>query len=58
MISCLVANNSGKGFYHAANHGTISFALNCTFVSNDEGLSRSGTWMTSIRARVNLGTSE
>lgn len=51
MISCLVANNSGKGFYHSANHGTVSFALNCTFVSNGEGLSRSGTWMTAVRAR-------
>ena len=40
LISSLVADNSGNGYYQNSNHGTLAYMYNCTLANNGKGICR------------------
>lgn len=40
LISSLVADNSGNGYYQNSNHGTMAYMYNCTLARNGTGICR------------------
>ena len=51
MSASLIANNSGYGFHHHADHGTKTYFRNCTFASNKQALYRQWIWAQAIETR-------